>query len=115
MRCRSPSQIWKPESIQLETRVAVLTLESNIFLEIRNRRFCTFRRDILHDILARDSNVIPSENEIAHGGDVLNDVKLFQRGISVDDDVFIKLYGFPYTRVKVYGKFFNLHKIIALI
>lgn len=78
---------------QLETRVAVLTLESNIFLEIRNRRFCTFGRDILHDILARDSNVIPSENEIAHGGDVLNDVKLFERGIRVGDDVFINLYG----------------------
>lgn len=100
---------------KLETRVAVLTLESNNFLEIRNRRFCTFRRDILHDVLARDSNIIPSGNEIAHGGDVLSDVKLYERGIRFDDDVFIKLYGLPYTRVKVYGKFSNLHKIIELI
>lgn len=61
------------------------------------------------------TNIIPSGNEIAHGGDVLSDVKLYERGIRFDDDVFIKLYGLPYTRVKVYGEFFNLHKIIELI
>lgn len=51
--------------------------------------------------------MIPSRNNIAHGGDVLSDVKLYERGIRFD--------GLPYTRVKVYGKFFNHHKIEGLI
>lgn len=97
---------------RLEARVAVLTLESHKFLEIRNRRMCKFRRDILQHVLARDSDTIPSGSNI---GDVLSDVKLYERGIRFDDDIFIKLYGLPYTRVKIYGKYFNPHKIKGLI
>lgn len=88
---------------QLETSLAILTLESNNFLKIRNRRFCIFRRDIFNDVITRDANIIPSGTNIAYGGDFLSDVKPYERGIRFDDDVFIKLYGLPYTRVKVYG------------
>lgn len=99
----------------LEARVAVLTLEIHKFLEIRNRRMCPFRRDILQHVIARYSDTIPSGNNIAHDGDVLSDVKLNERGIRFDDDIFIKLYGLPYTRVHIYGKYFNPHKIKGLI
>lgn len=58
-----------------DQRVATPALESNKFLEIRYRRFFTFRRDILKDILVRDSMIIPCGNNLAHGSDVLTDVK----------------------------------------
>lgn len=37
-------------------------------------------------------------NNIAHGGDVLADVKLYESGIRFNDDVFNRLYGLPDTR-----------------
>lgn len=73
---------------RIDQRVAVLALELNKLLEIRYRRFCTFKKDILKDILVTDSKIIPYGNEVAHGGDFLTHVELDERGMRFDDGVF---------------------------
>lgn len=59
----------------------------------------------MKDVLSRESKIISSGNNIARNGDVLADVKLYERGIRFDDDFFTRLYGLTYTRIKIYGKF----------
>lgn len=37
---------------------------------MRNRFFCTYRRDVLHDVLERDRDVISTS---AHGGEIIGE------------------------------------------
>lgn len=96
---------------RLETRVAVLTLESEKFLKFRNRRFL-YLQNGQHDVLSKDSKIISRGNNVALGGDVLADVKLYERGIRFGYEVFTRLYGLPYTRIH----FLKIERpIIALV
>ncbi len=46
-------------------------MESDHYLAVRNRFFRTYGRDVLHDVLERDCDVIYSGNTSAHGGEII--------------------------------------------
>ena len=72
------------------------------FEHIRQRFFETYRRDVL--CLPVNSNEIYLGNNVAHGGDLVSDVRMFQDRVRGDIDVFMSLYGIPVEHAAKLGE-----------
>lgn len=79
----------------LESELSSVTLkqESDAYLNLRNRFFATFRKDILQNFLEIDRATISTGNNTALVDDFLTDASLFEKNLRYDDDVLRLLYG----------------------
>lgn len=84
--------------------MVTLKQESDAYLTIRNQFFATFRRDVLKSIPNKDKVTSPEGNNSVYGGDSLVDVKLYEKHLRFDDDVFIYLYSSAWQRAESYHR-----------
>lgn len=87
-------------SVKLE--MVTLKQESDAYLNLRNRFFATFRKDILQNVLEIDRATISAGHKTALGGDFLTDASLFEKNLRYDDDVLRLLYGLNGNRAASY-------------
>lgn len=79
---------------ELETKLSLVSLTSEGYLDIRNRFVSMFRRDRMNQRSAVDRQAITAENLFSHAGDVLADALLYEKNMRIDQSTFTLLYGF---------------------
>lgn len=92
----------KSEMLSMKREMIILKQESDAYLTIRRKFFAMFRRDSLKSLPKKDKATSREGNNSAHGGDLLVDLKQYEKQVRFDDDVFIHLYGSAWQRAESY-------------